>query len=596
MHAVSDAGGGVSLAAPPAAGDWRPALWQVWLGVSALLVLIGLPRMLAFSAQDPDDYMRLLEVRDWLAGQGWFDVRQYRMDPPLGADMHWSRLVDLPVAAFLLPFGQVLPAHAAQVAAMTAVPLVQLLVAMLVMRGLLRALGAPRDAVLAAIAVLPLFPLLASNFMPLRIDHHGWQAVAALAAAWLLVRGGRRAAFAAGALAAAWLTISLEGLPLVALLGGLFALRYWLSGKREHEAFLAAAALSGALLFAATRPAGEFATAYCDMLSWPHFLALAAAALLAAGSRVLPAQARPLGRLAALVPLPLAAGAALLAPLGACAVNPFAGLDPVLRRHWLDNIAEGLPITAQPPSVAAMLLWTMLIVALGARLALRQAADEPARERWTMLALYALGAGAMSLLVMRAGLAAQILAVPFAAVLLAHYVPRARALRGAAPRIAATLACIVLATPTFASAAFKPLDRLGSSGAGASAAGAAGEPCDLARLGALPRARLFAPLDLGPEILARTPHSVVMGNYHRNQAKMHEVFDAFAGPPGRARDIVAANRSGYLVACVDPQALSVYAEAGRGNLADKLLAGDLPDWLEPVAGFERGTLRVYRVR
>ena len=45
-----------------------------------------------------DDAMRLVEVRDLLAGQGWFDLTQYRLSPPGGVAMHWSRLVDVPLA------------------------------------------------------------------------------------------------------------------------------------------------------------------------------------------------------------------------------------------------------------------------------------------------------------------------------------------------------------------------------------------------------------------------------------------------------------------------------------------------------------------
>ncbi|RZM28903.1 MAG: hypothetical protein EOP67_39045, partial [Sphingomonas sp.] len=45
---------------------------------------------------DTDDNMRLMQVRAWLGGQGWYDLRQYRMNPPLGFNMHWSRIVDQP--------------------------------------------------------------------------------------------------------------------------------------------------------------------------------------------------------------------------------------------------------------------------------------------------------------------------------------------------------------------------------------------------------------------------------------------------------------------------------------------------------------------
>lgn len=347
-------------------------VWQVWLAASALLLLIGLPRMLNFAPNDPDDYMRLLQVRDWLAGQSWFDVRQYRMNPPSGADMHWSRLVDLPIAAFLVGFRLFLAERPAEIAAMTAVPLLELFVAMALMRRLLRELGQSEATAIVAMAMLPVFPLLTSEFLPMRIDHHEWQAIAALACAWLMVRGGTRAAIGAGLVAAAWQTVSLEGLPLAVGLTGLFAARYWLWGRREHEAFLAALALGAPLLYFATRPVSGFPVAHCDMLSWPHFLSFTAAALLAATARMLPGQDRASGRLLSLVPITLAAGAAIVIPLGVCAVDPFAGLDPVLKHYWLDNIVEGQPITRQLPSVMAMLLWTIGVIVVGARLAFRQ--------------------------------------------------------------------------------------------------------------------------------------------------------------------------------------------------------------------------------
>src|SRR3546814_1525893 len=48
--------------------------------------------------------MRLMQVRGLLDGQGWYDLRQYRLNPPGGFDIHWSRLVDLPIAGLILLF------------------------------------------------------------------------------------------------------------------------------------------------------------------------------------------------------------------------------------------------------------------------------------------------------------------------------------------------------------------------------------------------------------------------------------------------------------------------------------------------------------
>src|SRR5271169_2571431 len=59
-----------------------------------------------------DDAMRLVEVRDFLAGQGWFDLVQYRLRPPVG--MHWSRLIDLPLALLIRAGETVLPSVLAE--------------------------------------------------------------------------------------------------------------------------------------------------------------------------------------------------------------------------------------------------------------------------------------------------------------------------------------------------------------------------------------------------------------------------------------------------------------------------------------------------
>src|SRR5580704_7079827 len=55
-----------------------------------------------------DDAMRLVEVRDWLAGQAWFDLHQYRLDPPGGVDMHWTRVLDVPLAFLIKAFSMFL--------------------------------------------------------------------------------------------------------------------------------------------------------------------------------------------------------------------------------------------------------------------------------------------------------------------------------------------------------------------------------------------------------------------------------------------------------------------------------------------------------
>src|SRR3546814_17926766 len=77
---------------------WLLLLALFWLAAAIWLVSQKWAAIKGLALPDTDDNLRLQQVRDWLGGQGWFDLRQHRMLPPEGADIHWSRLVDLPLA------------------------------------------------------------------------------------------------------------------------------------------------------------------------------------------------------------------------------------------------------------------------------------------------------------------------------------------------------------------------------------------------------------------------------------------------------------------------------------------------------------------
>ena len=73
---------------------WQPA-WALFAAAAIWLTRHGL-------ALDTDSAMRLAGVRDLLHGQAWFDTGQHRMNTPYGLPMHWSRLVDAPLALLML--------------------------------------------------------------------------------------------------------------------------------------------------------------------------------------------------------------------------------------------------------------------------------------------------------------------------------------------------------------------------------------------------------------------------------------------------------------------------------------------------------------
>src|SRR3954470_2948132 len=81
-------------------GNRSALLWPLAAGAVFAACALWLTR--GGLSLDTDSAMRLVQVRDLLAGQSWFDTVQHRLNTPYGLPMHWSRLVDAPLALLSL--------------------------------------------------------------------------------------------------------------------------------------------------------------------------------------------------------------------------------------------------------------------------------------------------------------------------------------------------------------------------------------------------------------------------------------------------------------------------------------------------------------
>src|SRR3712207_5648742 len=102
---------------------WRWWLLVFWLVTASLLVFNRWAQIRGFSLGDPDDNLRMAQVRALVGGRGWCDPRRYRLNPTAGADIHWSRIVDLPFAGIKLVLAPILGGAAAKRWAVTIAPL-----------------------------------------------------------------------------------------------------------------------------------------------------------------------------------------------------------------------------------------------------------------------------------------------------------------------------------------------------------------------------------------------------------------------------------------------------------------------------------------
>lgn len=560
---------------------FRLRLALLWLVVSLMMIVLVRGNIASNVLPDGDDYMRLQQVRDLLGGQSWFDLHQYRYVPPVGAPMHWSRLVDIPIAAIILiarPFaGEILAERIAEVI----VPLLTLGCVMALVATITRRLAGARPAFLAA-ALIPTAPLLYMQLQPLRIDHHGWQVVTALLMALgLLDRRERRGGSVAGIAAATWLAISLEGLPFAAAVGGLFAWR-WLRDDRPLGLESFAVTLGGASLayFAAMQPASGWHEVRCDSVSPPYLWGLAVVAVGVALVCRLGLSRR--WRLPVLALLAIGGAIAVGVAGPACRAGPFAQLDPIVHKLWFQNVPEGLPIWQQSLPVQLMILGFPLIGLFGAWRARARAAVEQ-RGDWTTLILLQLLSIAISIMVQRTGAVETALALPGGASLIATLTARAGQLERSVTRIVATAAVILLLAPI----TLPVLANISFTHAKPAAEAAAGDtgcalPAKVARLNALPASNIASTFDLSATIISMTHHRVLATAHHRNFQGMKDLIIAFTRPPEVARSVLERRKIDYVVLCPDLNEVRVFTKLGPGGIVDRLSHGRRLDWLQPV--------------
>ncbi|MEN9682850.1 MAG: hypothetical protein RLZZ427_601 [Pseudomonadota bacterium] len=573
-----------------------PAIVLGWLVVAVVAVMADWPAIRAMRLADADDALRLVQVRALLAGQGWFDLHAYRIDPPMGVVMHWSRLVDLPLAgliALLHPWiGQV----AAERATAVSVPLVTLLAAQVCLgRIVWRQLG--RDFVLIATVTMALLLPAMAQFAPLRIDHHGWQIAAVAAALNGLVsgdalRGGR----IAGIALAFGLSISLELLPFAVLIGAVFALRGVLdpAQRRWLVDYLGVLTVGSGALFLLTRGIGDLG-AYCDAMSPAYLAGLGMVTLAVATGWTGPVRTRA-WRIGALIGAGVLGVAVMLWLAPACSRGPFARLDPLVRDFWYNNVTEGLPVWHQGLAVAVQMVLPPL---LGWQAAVRLA-RATGSVFWRDYAVVLGGAIVIGVAVSRfSAVAAAIAVVPLAwqlrdwAAGIAAPGPHVRKLGWAVLVSAGLLPGVVLDGVAHGWAWLAP-SAVPALRRDPPIAEACGLPGSLAVLRRVPASTILAPLDIGPHLLMGTSHRVVATGHHRAVAAMHDVISAFLGSPEQAHQIAQQHGADYVLLCTDLTEVGMYRYRGPNGLAARLLAGQRIDWLVPV-DLGPGPVRLWRV-
>lgn len=577
---------------------WKLFVVLAWLAFCTMFVFQKWADIRGFGLGDTDDNMRIMQVRGLLHGQGWFDLRDYRMNPPYGANIHWSRLVDLPIAGLILGLRPLLGGAAAERWAVAIAPMLPYLLLLFSVALTARRLIHPCAYPLAFLAMI-YAGSTNGMFQPERIDHHGWQlALLALSMAGLAdprkVRGG----IVLGVSSALSMAIGLEMIIYLAV-AGVATVLFWVADPNERDRLRAfAVSLTGTtavcfLLFVSY----DNRSAVCDALS-PVWLsdALVGGALAYGLTLLDPADWRK--RLA----LALVAGA-LLGGFHALTwpqcLQRLEGVSPEEDRLWLSHVKEARPFYTHGWRIATLIIALPITGLIGwcALIWLRRR-DPDLLRRAIGAAVPGLAATLLLFWQTRTGPAAEMLASVGAAALTWFLVPFAwrsklflvRVLGTALAAVVGVSAAVPLVVGAIPEAKSSPSEK---------GIGHANYLCDtlwgMHAVALQPKGLVFTFVDLGPRLIAVTHHDAIAGPYHRNGQQIVDVMNFWRGSADQAHQLAAKYHANYVLSCPRSSTTTIFMAETPSGFYAQLERGQVPNWLQPITLPKDSPFKMWKV-
>jgi len=592
----------------PALAGIHRLVWTAWGALVLLVSMMHGFRYTDYVGRDNDDVMRLVQVRDLLAGQGWFDLVQHRLGLAEGTPMHWSRLIDLPIANLVMLFSQVADQPFAEAAALFVWPLVTVIPLFYALAVGGAALGGRMAAIMALVAGC-LFVLSINRFAPGSVDHHNVQlAVMATIAACFLVPGRSPRAYAlAGFASALAIAIGAETTPHVAVACAIVALQWVWHGeemRRAASAFAFSMAAALTAFFYLTVPPQAYAQVACDALSTGFYtLGVFGAGTLFLAVALVSGRGRAV-RFGATAMVGVSTGLLALLVAPQCLGSPLADLDPLIVSMWLNSVTEAQSVLAEfriEPWVAGGFYAVPLIAMPLCVLRIRQGRMREAHL--VLLALIAVSY-AIALIQVRGSVFSNLLSVLPLAALVAELRVRANAdpkntAKGLA-FAAAALASIPFIWALAGAGAeaaynFATGSEVKNRLATATNAPVCTDSKGMQWLAREPAGVVAGPSNLGAHILRFTSHRALSAPYHRNQGGMLTELHIGMSEPVDAQKFLRGAGVTLIAFCKsDPQVENISDVAPRGLYAE-LGRGRVPDFLVLVPESANAAMQVYRV-
>lgn len=592
------------------------ALLCAWALIQFALTAFRGPSVLQNGLIDPDSYMRLVRVTELMQGWQWFDSSIERANAPYGDVLHWTRPFDLLLLLLALPIGIAFePEQALYFAGLFISPLLQLATALLLIWAL-RPVIRPEVWFLPAVAFL-LQPGALAYALVGRADHHTLLLLVFVAVAGFMLRALRnpldcRPAVCAGLAAGFGIWLSVEFLLIVAVcLVGLGL--PWLFGERERAAQNKgfALAMSGLLLVAlfVELPLAQLLDASYDRVSSAQYLLAVSVLLFWRVVETMEMRGSRRSSFAARTFVGTVGVGAITAVMAGVYPQffsgPMAGVDPRIMPIWLDLVLEMRPLVPDDRETAGRLIFFLGGLILIALPFARTLIAERGSPRFFAQLFIAIACLLTALAAFRhvrfSGYAEIAFIAAFAVVLdgflrwtgrIGHDLLRGL-LRGG------FISVMVIAPLVVGASLMARNDNPGvatGTDGGCDVGGLADYLDTDARWGARSHT-VLAFMDIGPELLYRTRHSVVGTPYHRNGDGIYDSHRMLATDDDATAQALIQDRGIDLVLiCGSAAERAFYAAAeGKENLYGRLAAGSPPDWLNEVAlpPVLQGSARLY---
>jgi hypothetical protein len=551
------------------------------------------------SLGDTDDALRLVQLRQFILSGNWYDLHIDRLSPPLGYTSHWSRLPDAIMAGIYTVVRPFSSAEFAELATRAVYPGLWIIPATLgITLFSYRILGYRLVVVVTLLLVasnLGTFP----QFVAGRIDHHDAQITLSI---WAVVSAAFcaanwRNAIIAGLCSGLLLTIGLEGLPFLIVAAAAICIRYIVfdDGRRVAGAYAVSIGVATAIGLAVSLPPARWFETACDALAFNLTAAtvVGGATLFAwTCSSALNGSSTKRGVGVGLAGLLAAICYTVLDP--ACLHGPFAHVNPAVKPVWLDLVIEMQPVFTSNDWTSNIDNLVYVIYAIPAVMAVFWLLRD-AQYRNSFPFLVMVTAFAVSLVTGLLNLRMSSYLVWFATPILCVAVFHLFKKLGEEKKILALFVIIIASPIVLEVGATQAGNYLVKNAKNSEISfNECAKSVNYAKLAKLPQGVVLSEIDLGPYILALTPHSVIAAPYHRIGDSILDVINFFNNDTiEQAHKVSEERKVSYVVIC-NRKSPGLKTEK-ISHLYQAIISGNLPEWLVVESVDKGNPIEVYRV-